>query len=159
VPHWARPPLVNNSPWAPGSARGWWLDTRALLPLVLFPEKPHVGHCAPRRLPPGQEHVVMRCVPIKRQRGDDSNMRLVASAVFLFLNEADGARDPEKRGSHKMWYGLLRWDSETRELMVSHDEKYAWHVLQSRETRWKLLTWAYVANWWAGTLMSASDPS
>jgi len=46
--------------------------------------------------------VVMRCVPIKRQRGDDSDMRLVASAVFLFLNEADGARDPEKRGSHKM---------------------------------------------------------
>jgi len=53
-------------------------------------------------MPPGQEHVVMRCVPIKRQSGDDSDMRLVASAVFLFLNEADGARDPEKRGSHKM---------------------------------------------------------
>jgi len=50
---------------------------------------------------------------------------LAALAVFMLLNEADGARDRKKWGSHKMRYGHLRWDSETRELNVRHDEKYA----------------------------------
>jgi len=29
---------------------------------LCFPDKAHVGHCARRRLMPGQEHVVIRCV-------------------------------------------------------------------------------------------------
>jgi len=50
---------------------------------------------------------------------------LAASADFLCLNEADGARDRENWGFHKMRYGHLRWDAETRELNVRHDERYA----------------------------------
>ena len=64
----------------------------------------------------------MRCVtavvPDERQREVDSDMRLAASAVFLCLNEADGARDCEKWGSHRMGDGHLGWDTETRGLNI-----------------------------------------